>query len=277
MADGLMEPIPVRYEGIDAVEHEIELGLLGESLIGVSRIVSVCANFVVTGEYRYHYDSHQIRVVTKEPQAKCFELLVFIKAVSQHPIFQGFAGSFVAAIVTYIVAKKSKEPTEAEKRLLALESQITESGMRDWAIVMKMLSLIEKMADDLHPALRQAVAPVNITCETLQIGRNEYHPLLINPERKRRILEEEPIELGDEEEFHVFITEFDKENATCKVRFSRHGEEKRIPGTVADPSGKIIDDPYSLAMARAQEIKVMGKLEFQNGEIKRLHILAIRP
>jgi hypothetical protein len=277
MANEIMEPIPVRYEGIDAADHEIELGLLGESLIGVSRIISVCANFVVTGEYKFHYDSQQIRVVTKEPQAKCFELLAFIKAVSQHPIFQGLAGSVVAAIVAYIVAKKSKEPSETEKRLFALESQMMESGMRDREVVMKMLSVIEKMADDLHPALKQAVAPINVTCETLQIGRHEYHPLLINPERKRRILEEGPIEFGDEEEFHVFITEFDKENATCKVRFSRHGEEKRIPGSVADPSGKIIDDPYSLAMARAEEIKVLGKLEFQDGEIKRLHILAIRP
>jgi hypothetical protein len=140
---------------------------------------------------------------------------------------------------------------------------------------MKMLSVIEKMSDDLHPALKQAVAPINVTCETLQIGRTEYHPLLINPERKRRILEEGPIRIGDESDFLVVITELDKENATCKVRFTQYGEEKRIPALVADPSVKIIDDPYSLAMARGGEVRVSGKLEFQDEEIKKLHVLRI--
>ena len=41
----LFPPIVVRYDGLDAERHEIELGALGESLQGVSRIIGVAANF----------------------------------------------------------------------------------------------------------------------------------------------------------------------------------------------------------------------------------------
>jgi hypothetical protein len=273
--NGLMEPILLRYEGIDAAEHEIELASFGESLIGMSRIVAVSSNFVITGDYKFNYQSHQVKVVTREPKAKCFELLLYIKAVSQHPIFQGFAGPLVAAIIGYIIARKSKESRETEKRILAIEELVRANGYTNEKVVLKMLSLIEKMSDDLHPALKQVVAPVNITCETIQIGKSEYEPLLINANRKAKILEESPIEIEDEASFSVVISELDKENATCKVRFTLPKEEKRVPALIADPSVKIMDDPYSLAMACASVVKVTGKLEYQDGEIKKLHILNI--
>jgi hypothetical protein len=274
--DEIIEPIPLRYDGMDAENHEIELASLGESLQGASRIISVVSNFVVTGEYKFNYQSHDIRVVTKEPTAKCFELLLFIKAVSQHPMFGGFAGSLVAAIVAYVIAKKSKEPTEAEKRLLHIEEKLIEHGTQDRKILIGMLSVIEKMADDLHPSLKQTVAPIEVTCETIQIGRTEYEPLVITPDRKKKIIEEGEITIDDERDYSVYITELDKENATCKVRFSQSGEEKRIPAIVADPTIKVTNDPYTLAMASRSEVQVTGKLEYQDEELKRLHILKIR-
>jgi len=274
--DEIIEPIPLRYDGMDAEDHEIELGALGESLQGASRIISVVSNFVVTGEYRFNYQSQDIRVVTKEPKAKCFELLLFIKAVSQHPMFGGFAGSLVAAIVAYVVAKKSKEPSEAEKRLLNLEERLIEHGMQDREILRGMLGVIEKMADDLHPSLKQTVAPIEVTCETIQIGRTEYEPLIITPERKRKIIEEGEITIDDEREYSVYITELDKENATCKVRFSQLGEKSRISATVADPTIKVTNDPYTLAMASGSQVQVTGRLEYQDDELKRLHILRVR-
>jgi hypothetical protein len=50
MADetSLIEPVRIRYDGLDADNHEIELSLLSESLHGISRIISVCSNFAVT-------------------------------------------------------------------------------------------------------------------------------------------------------------------------------------------------------------------------------------
>ncbi len=45
------EPIRIRYDGLDATNHELELGSLAESLRGLSRIISVTGNFVATGRY----------------------------------------------------------------------------------------------------------------------------------------------------------------------------------------------------------------------------------
>lgn len=273
--DDSLDPIPLRYEGLDATEHEIDLASLGESLQGASRIVAVVANYVATGEYKFQYQSHEVRVVTREPKAKCFELLLFIKAVGQHPMFGGFAGALLTAIIGYLIAKKSKDPTETEKRLLELEEKLIEQGNTNQKIVASMLKIIDKMTDDLHPALKQTVAPISVTCETLQIGRSEHEPLLITRERKEKILEEGEISLDDEARFNVLITELDKENATCKVRFTQSGEEKRIPASVADPSVRLPNDPYSLAMASENPVSVNGRLEYQDEELKRLHILKI--
>ena len=52
----------------------------------------------------------------------------------------------------------------------ALDLAIKELGTRDQAVVDRLLGTIDKMADALRPAARQAVAPIGETADTLTVG-----------------------------------------------------------------------------------------------------------
>jgi len=43
--------IQIRYDGIDAEGHQIQLHLLGESMQGIARILAVSGHFAATGQY----------------------------------------------------------------------------------------------------------------------------------------------------------------------------------------------------------------------------------
>ena len=45
------EPIVLRYDGLEAERHVIELGSLGQSIQGASRLLGSAGSIVVTGQF----------------------------------------------------------------------------------------------------------------------------------------------------------------------------------------------------------------------------------
>jgi hypothetical protein len=67
----IFDPILIRYDGLDATQHEIEISALGESLRGLSRVIGVAANFAATQRYVQHKDALSVRVVARRSCAAC--------------------------------------------------------------------------------------------------------------------------------------------------------------------------------------------------------------
>lgn len=98
--DAIGTPILIRYDGLDAEAHEIELAALAESLRGLARIIAVTGNFAATGRYVQHKDALDVRVVVGTPQAHCFELWAFVRWAGEHALIATTVGGLTVALIT---------------------------------------------------------------------------------------------------------------------------------------------------------------------------------
>lgn len=263
--------LTIRYDGKDADRHEIELHALGESLQGISRIISVAGHFATTGKYAKQMQALDTRTVVRESRAGCFSLVTALQFAKDQGLLQGGLGVIVTAIVSIVMSWRSGRQEEMQALKDSLKTAIEQLGNRDQAVIDRMLTTIERMAESLQPSVRQAIAPIGMTCSSITIGGGQA----IDEVAAAAIRSAIDASITEEREWSVLITELDKENSTGKVRLMPESEEheKRVKARITDPAMKSIGDPYSFAFAEGRVLGVRGKaLIEQDGEIRELYI-----
>lgn len=267
--------ISLRFDGLDADSHEIDLFALGESLQGFARIISTVGHFAVTHTYSKNFSAHCVKTVAKEPIASCYKLDLVLNWVQQNQIFAGSVGTLLGVLIPFLF-NRHKHKTEEMKMIKdSLDKAITALGNRDQAVIDRLASTIEKMAEELRPAARQAVSPVGVSCETISIidtqNKQVYGKLNISDKDAVSVLTEK--ELTGIREFNVTLSEMDKERATCKIKLP--DIEYRINAEIADPAFDIPNNDYLSAFTTGKQLTVQGKATLKNGEINKLYIMNI--
>lgn len=270
--DALGESIVVRYDGLDADRHEIEMSALADSIKGLARIFAVAGNFAATQRYIQHKDAMAVRVVAAAPRPHCFEFLATIQWASQNPLIATTVGGLFVVLVSWIFKRAAGRREEMKNLRGALETAIKELGTKDQATVDRLLDTVDKMADALRPAAKQAVAPIGESVRTLTItGAKADRPLVVDEAEKAAIVSEVPLEVGEERTYHVLITELDMLSGNCHMSFADEPESK-IAGRITDPAFASPNNKYALALAAKQVLAVRAKATLRDGEIDRLHI-----
>lgn len=264
--------LTVRYDGLDADHHEIEVTALAESLRGVSRIVTVCSNFAATERLVLHKDALAIRVVVRPPETHCFSL-TFIPQWLETPLISTVVGGLIVASISYVFKRAANQRAEMKELRGALDLAIRELGTKDQKVVDRMLSTIDKMADALRPAAKQAVAPIGRTASTLSFSSPEStpHEVVVDEADRDAILADNDLDVGEETTFKILITELDMETGGCRVTFPDATDE-RILGRITDPAFAMPNNPYAVAMAAKSWFSVKAKPTLRDGVIERLFI-----
>ncbi|EFB9789821.1 hypothetical protein ABGC13_004863, partial [Escherichia coli] len=157
--------ISLRYDGKDALNHEIDLNCLGESLKGFSKVLSTAASFSVTQKYSKYINYQEVKVYAREAKANCFTLEAVLNFATQNQLFSGIAATILGAILQYIFARNSNKKDEMKALQQSLEKAIEALGNKDAGTIDKLISLIDRMAVELRPSVRQAVSPIGNTCD----------------------------------------------------------------------------------------------------------------
>ena len=264
-ADGAenLAVVPIGYDGGDAEAHSIELSVLGESMQGMARVLAVTGNFVVTGEYVKQYQAMDVRVLVKEPEANCYTIVALVQSVVQHPLFVGTASAAVGSIVTWLFARASGNKEEMKALKDALDKVLDLQGKSQD----NLHATLEKMADALKPAIRQAVAPVGKSVGTMTVA-GRY---VIDEAAAAAIRAPGETEVGSDRSWELVITELDTENKTGKIRLS-DDDGRRIKVRITDPLADLTPSPYAMAMANVTTITVRGKPVFRDGDIDTIFI-----
>lgn len=268
----LGEPILLRYDGLDAARHELEMADLAESLRGLARIIGVCGNLAVTHRFVQHRDALSVRVVVRPPRAHCFEVLAFVQWAGQHPYIAGTAATLTAGLVGYVFQWAAGKREEMRHLRGALDTAIKELGTRDQVAVDRLLSTIDKMAESLRPATKQAVAPIASTASSITIsdGSGRYKETIGEAEKAAITTEVESV-VDMEKIYKIRISELDLETGKCKIRM--HDEPLlRFDGRITDPALQMPNNDYVLAMAAHKEIRVTGKAVLRDGNIAEVYI-----
>jgi hypothetical protein len=261
------EPIAIRYEGIDAENHEIDLGLLGESLQGFAKTLAVTANFTATGKLAVHADALDVKVVARPVEEHhCFEVSAFVTGlVTSKEFWSGMAPGVFTAVVQYVLSRRSKEEmkhlSEALNRSIGGNQETTN----------RLVATIEKMAEALTPSVRKALAPIDRSCERIDLYSGAEKVQSMNSDTKKAFSTSRKI-AAHAEPMTGTITSFNITTGACEVVLE--GADKATPGRVLDPAHELPNNVYATALASQQPLTFLAKTEADaDGRVTRLHIL----
>lgn len=266
--------IVIRYDGLDADRHSIEIGALAESLKGLGRIMATVATFAATDKLVLHTDARPIKVVVGPVEPNCLTLHAAFEWVNQTAVVSGTASALAASLITSMF-RRSRERSEEMKHLRAVaEEAIRQAGHRDDAIVQRMLDTVDRMAEKLAPAIRQAVEPVGKTAATMTIGDVAgAHKVVIDKAMRDAIDSERPITVGEETTIGVRFVEMNLDSRSCRITLGAL-EEERFMADVTDPEFLLSNNPYAMAFAAKQELMVRAKPTLRDGAVDRWYISA---
>lgn len=273
----------VRYDGREADEHKLDLRDLADSLQGVARIVEVAGHFSLTGDLKTRGRSDSVKVLIAATDAHCFDVSLVLEWAKQLGVFSGSIGALLTAVVAYILHKRTKRPDAEVQHLrelleIAIGKLAEERGGQGGQAeeIARLLETVDRMVDALAPAMRRAVQPIGSSCNTIQFGDGDASAVLDQTDKE--VLTQESIEVGDEQDHDILLSELDVENATCKFSFADEPDSSsRWRGVLADPQIVKPDNPYLRAFSARKPVSVRGKALMKDGEFHQLHISDISP
>jgi hypothetical protein len=277
------EPIHIRFDGLDAQEHKIDLAQFGRSAVGISKIMTTIAQFTCTGNYKKSQRKLDFYVLIGSAEDNCITFETVIKALENKDIGVALlacsgmiAGNLITDIYRLIfqllwkLFSRSTEHKEIEAQLRAKLSSQYEVEKTD-----KLIDVIHKMAEGLLPAAKQAVQPINISCETIQFGdTNKNYFVSLDGNDKQAILDQD-FELTALEDYRVNISELDWRNATCLISL-QNDLKKRFKAVITDPQVKKPNNPYGAAANSMGIVIIVAKKKLYNGVLKEFIISDIK-
>lgn len=267
-------PVEVRFDGRDTDRHLIDMDELSRSLKGLSRIISAASHFASTHEAAHHRDAMDVRVLVEEARAGCYSFTAIVQLVEASPLLTGVLGtaipSVAGTIISYIFVRNSGKKEEMKHLRAIAEEAIRQAGNRDDRIVERMLATIDRLADSLRPAARDAVAPVGGSAGQISIAVGAAKMEVGIPEAEA-IRAETPQEVGSESSYTILLTELDMTTGSCRYTDIKSGAA-RLKGQITDPAVHIPMNAYVSAMASQRPLVVRAKPTLRQGVLDRLFI-----
>lgn len=268
--DCLFEPIPISYDGRDAQRHELELYSLGQSAQGLSRILSVSGQFVLTNRYTKHLDAMDVRVLVGTPVSGSWEIVAKLKEVSQGFLFKG-AGAAFGKLLSYIMAKLAGRKDAQERFDEFARFAIEQQRLQSEQVTKMQLETLERMVRDLRPSAKLALAPIGNTCNTMRIGKAEYNSPELDIVDKEVVNEGPDVVITETDVHAVFISELDVKTGGCRVSYPDN-VERRHRGVITDPIVYQPNNPYANAMTTQIILNVYAKITLKDGIIHKIFI-----
>ena len=268
-----LEPLTIRYDGLDADNHVMEITDLAESLRGLGRIIGIAATFAATEKFAQHADARPVKVVVGPPRDNCLIFEAAFFWVEQHPLIVGTASALTATLVAYIFKYFAGRADEMKHLRAVTEEAIRQLGSKDEKVVSRLLDTVDRMAEVLRPAVRSAVKPIGRTASTLSIGSPSMpDPIAVIDKAQRDAIDAEaPPEVGDEQLVEVLFVEMNLDTKACRLTLTSAPEE-RIAGEITDPELLVPNNAYVTAFAGQVPLIVRAKPTCRDGAIERWYI-----
>ena len=196
----------------------------------------------------------------------CYEVLAVVKSLaSSRELWSGVFGALLTTLVQYVLSRRDKD------EMKYLSEALQQALRNNQATVDKLMDTIDKMADALRPAARQALAPVDRSCKRIDLYASGEKFAELGAEHKRAFADAESVISDHSAVFAGLISEFDMTTGACKVTLD--GDIVRIPAQVTDPIFHRPNNPYVEAMAATRALRFVAKAELNaDGEPMKLYI-----
>lgn len=270
-------PFEIRYEGMDAADHRIDMAALAESLDGFSRIYAVVGHYISTGQYAKQMQALNVKAYAQESEAKCFNISAVLDFASSAGLFQGVMGAALTAIVAYVIHRNSGNKEEMKHLKDLLEQQLGFSKQ----VTERMMDTIDRLSDGLRPSVKKAVSPVGDTCSRIDLYIEGQKHQTMDQALKDSLVDDSESQIISERVYVVEISEMDRIRRTCKVHLvgpdteestEEDGTPRRINADITDPAALLEPNVYMEAWFRSTKLNVKAKALLRNGLIAKMYI-----
>lgn len=275
--------LKIKFDGLAADKHVIGMRGLGQSLIGLERIINVGLVGLAEGRPPKRGEKFPLMVVTKSPKSGSVELITGLTEVASiawtlpliTETFSMTGNAIISHWVSAVMLKLGGRVKEADPHFSRLADLMDSQGNRDLEARRMDQAFLLGVIDRLQPSAKEFVAPLGRSCSTLKIGQGGDLPLLTVDEPTAEIIRAgKEMELSDMQEMTLRIDGFTHHNRKLKVGHPFH-DGRYINADIRDPLFDESPNAYTDAAASKAEIKVLAKLATSDEEIQRIYIMGL--
>jgi len=267
-----------RRAGNDAASHEIDLNQLGVSIQGFASVFALCANALATGRLTLQLDALDVRVVSLPvAEHRCFEVLAMVKSMAtSRDLWSGAFGAVLAVVVQYVLSRRDQDQMKFLNEALQSQAKymkeaLQQSQQNNQQNFETLKALADKLADALRPAARQALSPIDRSCQRIDLYAEGKQFMTLDSDHKRAFSQNSGTVTEHLEPYVGVISQFDMTTGAC--RLALEGATSRIPAIVVDPIFDRPNNRYVKAMTSADPIRFLAKAELDDeGNPIRLYI-----
>lgn len=266
--------INIRFDGMDADDHVIDMRLFGEAMIGLERALSQGLNALATGTTQPR-SKMMLVIKATPPRDGCVQFDAVVEMAQGllpvlKPTLAGAGAALAKHLITAVIKRfggaKKQSTLEVDKMLdlMKLEKDDRQRERQN------ILAVIEK----LRPAAVQIMAPVGKSAESLTlIAANDTEPSVFDVATAQALRSRNELEVSDMQTMRLKVDGITVHNRTLKV------EDPDEPGRfvtaeIRDPAFNDGENVYTLSVTK--HLEVQAKATYRDGKLHRLHIMDAR-
>ncbi len=271
----------LRFDGLDADEHRVDMRLLGRALLGTEAAVHDGLWLAIEQKGKRGRKRTDISVQVEAPKAHCLEIQGAIVATAgvlpfAYEVANSLGVDYIKQVISAILLHHGGREADAARHMeqaLDIISQQAASTERMHSVTM------EAMVRMVEGARRQAsdiVAPVGPSADQLKIGGLDMtDTTIIDAAMADAIRSTQRLKVSDMTDVRVQFEALDRKTRKAKV-YVNGDADRPIPAEMRDPAFDEFPNAYSEAFSLGAPITVQAKLSTTDGgEIVKLHILDI--
>lgn len=278
----------LRYDGGRAADHQIDMRTLGQSLIGVERIISDSLIVTFEGRLPKHRERRNIEVLVEAPRAHCVDIVGILALAPgvlpfAQELLKDYTKDYISSHLSHVLSFFGGREKEAQvhfDRLMDLTEKMHDAHSAerrdDRAHSLATQENMLRLVDKLHPAAKQVVAPVGPSCNELIIPALVGMPsTAIDVAMADAIRMREPVEVGDMTRMLVHVDTVSISRRTMRVSFPDDQSGQFVDAAIRDPA--FDESPnhniYTASLGGTLAVDVKPTFRKATGELIRLHVL----
>lgn len=273
----------VRYDGIDAETHTINLRYFGQSLTGIDRIISIGVTTFEQGELPKSRFKTPPIALASVPREGSFEVQILLEALGMSPYLHQISVAYIPELLRLwtsgVILSVGGRRTESMKNFMRILELKEQSDKRKDDIIFQLaqnnheahMALLQRTND----YAKDALAPVDKSCRTMSVSNgdqiSEFDAATAYAVRSNTLLDVGPLET-----VQVKVDGLFRNKKQLKV-FHPDEPFRVVTAHVRDPLFESEPNVYLEAMLRRSAITISCKVARKDGRIQCLYIMDASP
>lgn len=266
MEYGLIEPVGLKFDGLDADQHRIDALYLGQSLAGTAKIYNSLGMLYFEGKLGTSAHS-RFRVQVGPPERGSVLYLVYLLLVhgemAVYPeLLIGMAELALPEFMRAMVARKTGQEEHLGRALDIIERQsqryhemVRATQDNDMQTRQDLLGVIDKLVSKNGAGLAEMAAPVGRSVRGIAHVPSRSDPIEIDAPTAEALRSKDELSVGDSITLVGVVTALDVETGLFKLET----ETGQFRGTVTDPALKSAGNVYSHSLDAVERIEIVAK------------------